>query len=114
MTCGICGNTETDHHCTGIRIAETITPRAEVQWFAQQMEKKLLENDHKPHWRENSSFDYLFRRLGEEREELKDAIINFINGEGTVEEVVKEAADNGNFSMMIADLAAHVAKEAAR
>jgi len=43
----------------------TIVVRPEVAAFAVQMELKLRENDHKPHWRE-SSLSYLIARLREE------------------------------------------------
>jgi NTP pyrophosphatase (non-canonical NTP hydrolase) len=79
-------------------------PRAEVAWFAEQMELKLRENDHKPHWR-GSDIEYLHKRLQEEVDELMYELHSPLNEE----RVVKEAADVANFAMMIADVARQVA-----
>jgi NTP pyrophosphatase (non-canonical NTP hydrolase) len=79
-----------------------MTVRASVDWFAQQMEKKLQENDHKQHWSECDS-DYLIARMEQEMDELLKALIDYKFGNGSREEVVREAADVGNFAMMIAD-----------
>jgi hypothetical protein len=72
------------------------TTRESVSWFAQQMESKLIENDHKESWRHMTYRD-LQRRVGEELDELWKAI--FL-GEG---DVISEASDVANFCMMIAD-----------
>ncbi len=72
--------------------------REEVQWFAEQMEQKLQQNDHKRHWRDLHD-DYLIERLYQEAHELWNAIKN---GEPP-ENIIKEAADTSNISMMIAD-----------
>jgi NTP pyrophosphatase (non-canonical NTP hydrolase) len=76
--------------------------RPSVQWFAQQMEMKLQENDHKQHWSECDS-DYLISRMEQEMDELLKALIDYRFGKGTKEEVIKEAADVANFAHMIAD-----------
>jgi NTP pyrophosphatase (non-canonical NTP hydrolase) len=76
--------------------------REDVQWFSQEMEKKLVENDHKAHWNE-MTIAYLEMRLQQEVAELNDAIMQFHFGEGTTNSIIKEAADVGNFAMMIAD-----------
>ncbi len=70
--------------------------RPEVQWFSNEMERKLLENDHKSHW---SGFTnrQLLNRLKQETAELEHAI-------GCGKDVVGEAADVANFAMMIADI----------
>jgi integrase len=50
-----------------------MTARKEVIWFAERMEGKLLENDHKGHW-SNCTNAYLKKRLQEEVDELQKAI----------------------------------------
>ena len=72
------------------------TVREPVSWFAQQMESKLIKNDHKVGWRHMTYRD-LQRRIKDELEELYKAIFG---GEGSV---ISEAADVANFCMMIAD-----------
>jgi hypothetical protein len=74
-------------------------PREQVQWFAEQMEKKLQENDRKGGW-ENCSPGYLMRRLREEYQELLGLMIPQDR-----EKIIREAADIANFAMMIADIA---------
>ncbi|MGG4288345.1 hypothetical protein ABEW81_11165 [Priestia megaterium] len=73
--------------------------RRQVKWFADQMEEKLRENDHKGGW-EDCDYGYLIPRLGEEVNELVQAIVS-----GQTVSIVKEAADVANFAMMIADKA---------
>ncbi|MGE7271378.1 hypothetical protein ACQKK5_07950 [Brevibacillus panacihumi] len=68
--------------------------RSEVTWFAEEMEKKLRENDHKGGW-EDCDILWLYGRLLEEVDELAAA-------EG--DDIVREAADVANFAMMIAHL----------
>jgi NTP pyrophosphatase (non-canonical NTP hydrolase) len=72
--------------------------RDSVDRFAQQMERKLRANDHRPGWM-NDSPEALLRRLREEVDEL-EAVVK-ANGPG----VVGEAADVANFAMMIAEVA---------
>ena len=76
--------------------AQPPTVREPVSWFAQQMESKLIKNDHKVGWRHMTYRD-LQRRIKDELEELYKAIFW---GEGNV---ISEAADVANFCMMIAD-----------
>jgi hypothetical protein len=88
------------------RGAASASPRAEVLWFAQEMEGKLRANDHKGHW-DGCRFDYLSRRLAEESEELNKAILAS-SGQITLtraeaDRIIHEAADVANFAMMIAD-----------
>lgn len=71
--------------------------RQSVATFAQAMEEKLRENDHKGGWRA-CDMQYLSMRLTQEREELRRAVER-----GDSEEVLREAADVANFCMMIAD-----------
>jgi NTP pyrophosphatase (non-canonical NTP hydrolase) len=80
--------------------------REEVQWFSQEMEKKLIENDHKAHW-SDLPIAYLEMRLKQEVVELEEAIMDFHLGKGSVDQITKEAADVGNFAMMIADAYSH-------
>jgi hypothetical protein len=80
--------------------------REEVQWFSKEMEKKLIENDHKVHWSEIPTA-YLEMRLKQEVAELEEAIMDFHLGRGSADHITKEAADVGNFAMMIADAYSH-------
>lgn len=81
----------------------SIIVRPTVAAFAVQMELKLRENDHKPHWRE-STLDYLEGRLQEEVDELI-AELSYAFFDGDSHNVVMEAADVANFAMFIADVA---------
>ena len=69
--------------------------REQMQWFAEQMESKLKENDHKGGW-DNCGIVWLRNRLVEEVEELSSAMEAGHNS---------EASDVANFAMMIADKA---------
>lgn len=71
--------------------------RPEVLAFETLMEAKLRENDHKKHWR-TCDVDYLKECLEDEVDELKLAL----RGKKS-EAVAREAADVGNYAMMIAD-----------
>lgn len=77
--------------------------RDQVKWFAEQMEAKLQENDHKGGW-ENCSVEYLLNRLNEEAQELFYAT----ETPNSMETIIREAADVANFAMMIADKARQV------
>ena len=84
-------------------------PRKGVQWFAERMENKFRENDDKDGWGDSSS-DYLFKRMDEEYEELKDKARQigwhiFCAGdcEDYIDQFIDECADIANFAMMIAD-----------
>ena len=72
--------------------------RQEVKDFAEAMEHKLAENDHKTHWAKQE-FEHLFTGLAEEYDEL---VNSFEDGE-SVEQLLYEAADLANYAMMIAD-----------
>ena len=84
--------------------------RKEVLWFARQMETKLRENDHRGGW-DDSNTAYLFRRLSEERRELRRVFDadekRYRSGLSSTREypvkLAREAADVANFAMMIAD-----------
>lgn len=72
--------------------------RDEVAQFAASMERKLKANDHKDHW-EGAPMGYLLRRLREEVAELEQAV----RSSNDPVKIGGEAADVGNFAMMIAD-----------
>lgn len=73
--------------------------RPEVLDFAIEMEKKMAANDHKSGWRHYTR-SYLAGKLVEEVSELLLAI----EGGQSHEAIIQEAADVGNFAMMIADV----------
>ncbi|GIQ63546.1 hypothetical protein PACILC2_21140 [Paenibacillus cisolokensis] len=81
--------------------------RSEVQWFAQQMEAKLRDNDHKGGW-ENESLLWLYMRMIEEVEEVKAEIKAAFDREIDYNKIIREAADVANFAMMIADNARRI------
>jgi NTP pyrophosphatase (non-canonical NTP hydrolase) len=79
--------------------------RSEVVKFAEVMEKKLQDNEHKGGW-ENCSIDFLTYRLRQETAELFEALTLFhrMPNEQTRKLVEDECGDVGNFAMMIQDL----------
>lgn len=86
-----------------------MTPRKEVLWFAERMERKLALHDDRDHWT-TSDPAFLMTRLLEEVRELDDAMMGtgfdyrpMIKEEQ--DRVIDEAADVANFAMMIADIA---------
>jgi hypothetical protein len=85
-----------------------VTPRREVLAFAEAMEEKLRENDHKG-GRKQCSLSYLKERLREEADELS-RVLSLRAGSGTAQHheysraVRREAADIANIAMMIADV----------
>ena len=82
----------------------TLSARQSVQWFANEMEKKLRKNDWKGGWSE-CSFDWLWDLLNEEIDELSTALDEVIDEQNIVtnEDLISECADIANFAMMIAD-----------
>lgn len=70
--------------------------RSSVKWFAQLMEQKLRDNDHKDHW-SYSTEGYLIGRITDEYAELKRA--------KSFNDKIEECVDIANFAMMIADCA---------
>lgn len=84
---------------------------AAVDWFACDMKRKLQENAHKGNREEGWMHTYgwdLYKRLLEEVHELGDAITTPINSttyNEHIQTVIDEAADVGNFAMMLADQA---------
>lgn len=89
-----------------------IQPRESVMWFAKLMEAKLRENDHKKHWSE-MDLEYLETRLEQEKQELEQALIAKSMG-APGELAAWEAADVGNFAMMIAEIAMGIEKKTRR
>lgn len=83
--------------------------RPVVQRFAEVMEAKLRENDHKGGWEEDSPSD-LFARLMEESNELERSFepvagcVPVVHDAALASKVAREAADVANFAMMIADV----------
>jgi len=73
--------------------------RPEVAWFAEQMEKKLLANDHKGGW-DKMSYEELKSRLIEETGELIGALYS-----KDPKRIIDEATDVANFCMFISDVA---------
>jgi len=73
--------------------------RRSVKDFAEIMEQKLVENDHKSGW-DKCHTCYLIRRIREEVKELEDAVI-FASKKP--EDINREAADVANFAMMLAE-----------
>ena len=88
-------------------------PREAVAVFAQEMERKLRENDHKGGWLECEP-KWLLKRLRQEAGELERALEIFAAGDvgdmegerkaAALERIRREAADVANFAMMIADV----------
>lgn len=72
---------------------------ASVQNFGNYMRSKLASNRHKGGW-DGLSRKYLLSRLKEEVLELEEAVL----AGGSHEEICKEAADVGNFAMMLAEV----------
>lgn len=76
---------------------EEVYKRGELlRWFQSVMMSKLLENAHKGSEGLND-VGYLLKRLDDEVEELKEAIIK-----GSHKDIIRETGDVGNFAMFIA------------
>lgn len=73
--------------------------RPDLQRFFDAMIYKLRRNKHKGRW-ENLSVENTFKALQGELTELDDAI-----KEGSTMEVLMEAADVGNFALILANIA---------
>jgi NTP pyrophosphatase (non-canonical NTP hydrolase) len=69
--------------------------KADIATFTEAMKQKLSENEHKGYWDKLTLLELLYL-LSNEVEELTDAIL--VKDET---EVMREAADVGNFAMMI-------------
>lgn len=84
-----------------------MTERRIPQGFIDEMETKLKENEHKPHW-EGMTLSDLYILLRKEEDELLDALAKTegLSPEETqvqLQEAQREAADVANFAMMIWD-----------
>lgn len=83
--------------------------REEVRAFAELMEQRLKENDHKPGWKNDTPIS-LARRIREEYLELLDALAPDDDDSGVGDptnfsgDVLGECADVANFAMMVADV----------
>jgi NTP pyrophosphatase (non-canonical NTP hydrolase) len=83
--------------------------RPEVEAFAQLMEQKLRQNDHKDHWSHEEP-GWLLKRLHGEADELGGAVRKYrldvppTCSTGDRWRIGAEAADVANFAMMIADV----------
>ena len=84
--------------------------RQSIQEFALDMNRKMEENDWKGGW-DNCDLEHLLMRLTQEKSELSKAIRkhedNYYSPQPVdielIQRVIDEAADVGNFAMMIAD-----------
>lgn len=76
-----------------------MTIRMAVEQFAQLMEHRLRQNDHKGGWY-GMTLDQLLKRLRQETAELRDAIHDPMPNAAAIQ---CEAADVANFAMMISD-----------
>jgi len=76
--------------------------REEVQEFAESMELELMKHDDRPGWKDCDPF-WLLGRLNEEVREL-EIVLKDPTRDGRVTQIREEAADVGNFAMMIADV----------
>lgn len=74
-----------------------VSVRPVVLWFAEQMEAKLRENDHKGGWH-NDRPHALLERVWQEAGEVEQALRR-----GHYTDVIREAADVANMVMMVAD-----------
>jgi hypothetical protein len=83
-------------------------PHAGVEWFSQEMTKKLEENSHKRGW-DDIDLSYGITRLKQELKELyvevellEFAVLDPEAYADTAEAAIQEAADIANFAMMMA------------
>ena len=80
-------------------MADFVPLCAPIQSFAQDMQRKLDANHIKSGWDE-SALLWLLRRLRQETNELEKALRD---PDALPIDLIDEAADVGNFAMMIAD-----------
>jgi NTP pyrophosphatase (non-canonical NTP hydrolase) len=76
--------------------------RREVEEFAEAMELELMKHDDRPGWKECDTA-WLLKRLREETNELETTLKDK-NLNGKITRIKEEAADVGNFAMMISDV----------
>jgi NTP pyrophosphatase (non-canonical NTP hydrolase) len=93
-------------------VEDSSSPRPAVLRFARLMEAQLREHDDRPGW-QDCTLDWLYGRMVEEAEELREAIERAPGQRrGSVSDdwredyqrAREEAADVANFAMMIADV----------
>lgn len=90
--------------------------RPEIQWFAEQMERKLRKNDWKGGWQDDTE-ESLLERIQEELDEAKEAYENLRDERNKLiccrdqeridklkRELINELADVANMAMMVADI----------
>ena len=78
--------------------------RPEVQKFAEAMELKLRENDHKGGWKKCKAADLFLRASEEFREADEELALYLCEGYKDPRRALRELADTANFLMMVADI----------
>ncbi|MHA4207352.1 hypothetical protein [Bacillus cereus] len=78
--------------------------RSEVKWFAEHMESKLQENEHKTGWTD-CTVDFLSSQIRKNLNEL-DSMFQELPSNYSVfsANVIKQCSDMANYAMMIADI----------
>ncbi len=86
--------------------------RPKLNWFIENMEGRLEENDHKGDWSDMYMMELLTFIYNKEVK-LEDSVLEDLNPENVevngrkenLRQIVKRSADVANFAMMIADIA---------
>lgn len=78
--------------------------RSEVKWFAEHMESKLKENEHKTGWTD-CTVDFLSSQIRKNLNEL-DSMFQELPSNYAVfsANVIRQCSDMANYAMMIADI----------
>lgn len=78
--------------------------RSEVKWFAEHMESKLQENEHKTGWAD-CTVDFLSSQIRKNLNEL-DSMFQELPSNYSVfsANVIRQCSDMANYAMMIADI----------
>lgn len=78
--------------------------RSEVKWFAEHMESKLKENEHKTGWTD-CTVDFLSSQIRKNLNEL-DSMFQELPSNYSVfsTNVIRQCSDIANYAMMIADI----------
>ncbi|OFC94614.1 hypothetical protein BTGOE4_10040 [Bacillus thuringiensis] len=78
--------------------------RSEVKWFAEHMESKLKENEHKTGWTD-CTVDFLSSQIRKNLNEL-DSMFQELPSNYSVfsANVIRQCSDMANYAMMIADI----------
>lgn len=78
--------------------------RSEVKWFAEHMESKLQENEHKTGW-EDSTVDFLSVQMQRNLKELNEMFEELPSNYSVFSaNVIRQCSDIANYAMMIADI----------